>query len=115
MMDGPTVRRSDGQDLEANELRSVRPSDRPTVGITLVELLVVLVLLGLLTTLGAVSVTSLRPPPDAARLDTLRAARAQAIRGGIPVMLTLDSVPIRFLPDGRVLGGPADPLTGEWR
>jgi len=102
-MSGATVRRSDG------------PTVRPTAGITLVELLVVLVLLGLLTTLGAVSVTSLRPPPEAARLDTLRAARAKAIRSGVPVMLTLDSVPIRFLPDGRVLGGSADPLTGEWR
>ena len=78
------------------------------------ELLVVLVLLGLLTTLGAISVTSLRPPPEAARFDTLRAARAKAIRSGLPVMLRLDSAPIRFLPDGRALGGPLDPLTGAW-
>jgi hypothetical protein len=106
----PTVRLTD----RPTACATVRPSDRSTAGITLVELLVVLVLLGLLTTLGAVSVTSLRPPPGAARLDTLRSARARAIRSGTPVTLTHDSAPIRFLPDGRVLGGPLNPLTGAW-
>ena len=106
MRDGQSVGRTDG--------RSVSRSVGQSAGITLVELLVVLVLLGLLTTLGAVSVMSLRPPPQAARLDSLRAARAESIRTGVPVMRTFDSVPIRFLPDGRALGGPLDPLTGAW-
>lgn len=85
-----------------------------SAGVTLVELLVVLVLLGVLTSVAALSVVSLRPTPQAARLDSLRSARAQAIRTGVPVMLTLDSVSVRFLPDGRVIGGPLDPLTGVW-
>jgi prepilin-type N-terminal cleavage/methylation domain-containing protein len=94
--------------------RTVGRGERPDAGITLVELLVALVIVGLLAAIGTVSVTSLRPPLEAARLDTLRSARVRAIRTGAPVMLMLDSLPIRFLPDGRVLGGPLDPLSGAW-
>jgi len=84
-------------------------------GTTMIELLVVLIILGLLGTLGAIGLVSLRSPPAAERLDRLRAARAEAIRTGVPVVILLDSIRVRFLSDGRVLGGPVDPLTGAWR
>lgn len=82
-------------------------------GATLVELLVVLAVLGLLVGLSAVSLSSVRPPPAAMRFDSLRAARASAVRSGRPVVVVRDTSVIRFLPDGRVLGGMLDPLTGE--
>ncbi len=82
-------------------------------GTTLVELMVVLALLGLITTLGAIGVVSLRPPANTAFLDSVRSRRAKAIRSGKPEVLRHDSLTIRFLPDGRVIGGPLDPFTGE--
>lgn len=94
---GPTGRRADGR-------RS---------GVTLPELLVVFVILTLVSGIGAMSVVALKQTPEAARLDSLRAARAEAIREGRPVTIVFDSVPVRFLPDGQVLGGPIDRLTGE--
>ncbi len=88
-------------------------------GATLAELLVALLLLGLLTTLATGSLAALRPPPGAARLRALEAARAEAIRGGVPLERRLalpgpDATPVRlrFLPDGRVLGPGVDPWTG---
>lgn len=83
-------------------------------GITLIELLVVLLLLGLLAGVGSTGVLVLRQPASQALRDTLREARAAAIRLGAPVTLVRDSMTIRFLPDGRALGGPVDPLTGSW-
>lgn len=86
-----------------------------SAGATLIELLVVLLLLGLLAGLGATGVLALRQPASQALRDTLREARAAAIRLGAPVTLMRGSMTIRFLPDGRALGGPTDPLTGAWR
>lgn len=96
-------------------VQTVGRSDGRRRGVTLPELLVVLVMLALISGMGVISVVALRPPPEAGRLDSLRSARAEAIRSGKPVVIQLDSVPVRFLPDGRVLGGPVDPLTGEFR
>ena len=81
-------------------------------GTTLVELLVVLVLLGLLTGFATLSVVALKPTAEATRLDSLRAARAQSIRSGSPVVIQVDSTRVRFLPDGQVLGGSVDQFTG---
>ncbi len=95
-------RRADGQ------------TGRRTGGASLVELLVVLTILALLSGLSTVAVTSLRAPAGAAQHDTIRALRARAIRTGEAITLPLDSTLVRFLPDGRVLGGAVDPLTGAW-
>jgi hypothetical protein len=82
-------------------------------GATLIELLVVLLLLGLLLSVSAVSLSSIRPAPGSAWLDSVRSARARSIRSGRTVLIVHDSGMIRFLPDGRILGGMLDPLTGE--
>lgn len=87
----------------------------PPCGATLVEVIVALSLLALLAGLSSVAVGALRPPPGAAVRDSLRAYRARAIRDGAPVTASIGTTVIRFLPDGRVLGGPVEPLTGAWR
>ncbi len=84
-------------------------------GVTLIELLVVLVLLGLMSGLSLLALPALRPSPMAAELERARQARARAIQTGLDVVAVFDTVHVRFLPDGRVLGGPVDPLTGAWR
>lgn len=85
---------------------------RGRVGVTLVELLVALVIVGVMTGLGALSVLSLRPGPRAMALDSMASARRRAIRDARPVVLRDGTQVLRFLPDGRVLGGMVDPLTG---
>ena len=81
-------------------------------GVTLVELLVVLVLLGLLFAVSGLALASLSPPRDSARVRALAAARAKAIRAGVPVSLNDSASTVLFLPDGRALGPGVDPLTG---
>ena len=83
-------------------------------GTTLVELLVVLAILGVLASVSALSVVSLRIPASAAARDSLRSAREVAIRSGVAQVVWIEGLPVRLLPDGRVLGGPVDPLTGRW-
>lgn len=95
-------------------------------GVTLVELLVVLSLLGLMLGVTGLALASLRPPGQDAWTRQVTAARAEAIRTGTPVRLvvsrceagTLCSVlPAQFLllPDGRAVGVGIEPLTGELR
>lgn len=86
--------------------------ERGRAGVTLVELLVALVILGMMTGIGALSVMSLRPAALGVALDSMTSARRRAIRDGRPVVLRDGSQVLRFLPDGRVLGGLVDPLTG---
>ena len=81
-------------------------------GHTLLELLVVLILLGILASLGAAAISAAAPTaPDGTR-DSVRAARSDAVRQGRPFTRTIGGAVLRFLPDGQVLGGLADPLTG---
>ena len=77
-------------------------------GVTLVELLVVLALLGLVFSVNGLALASLAEPRESAALRDLRRARAEAIRSGIPVR----SDSVLFLPDGRAIGPNVDPLTG---
>ena len=69
-------------------------------GTTLVELLVVLLLLGIIVSLSAVGVTTLRPEESspARQLDSARRAAAISGKAGV---LRLDSTVVRVLPDGR--------------
>ena len=77
-------------------------------GVTLLELLVVLVLLGVIFAISSVALASLRQPRLSLAAAELRAARRQAIQSGIAQ--TANGVV--FLPDGRAFGIGFDPLTG---
>jgi prepilin-type N-terminal cleavage/methylation domain-containing protein len=91
----------------------------PRAGVTLVELLVVLLIVGLTAGVAGMSVSALRPPPGDDLVRHLRRARATAIRQATPVRVTVEGPErggpawvLRFLPDGRVLGPGVDPWTG---
>ncbi len=85
-------------------------------GLSLVELLVVLAIMGLLAGVTALAVPPRRQADLAGR--SIERARLTAIRTGQVVELTVDSVGadgpslLEFLPDGRVLGSGIDPWTG---
>lgn len=88
-------------------------------GVTLAELLVVLLILGLTAGVAGLSVAALRRPPESELGHKLRVARATAIRQGTAITVSFDSVESdwrgslrRFLPDGRVIGAGVDPWTG---
>jgi prepilin-type N-terminal cleavage/methylation domain-containing protein len=83
-------------------------------GVTLIELMVVLVILGVVTSVGTLAVASLRPSPESKRVEGLSRARAAAARSGHAVTIIVDSgAMVRFLPDGRTVGAGMDPLTGD--
>ncbi len=85
-------------------------------GLTLVEVLVVLVLLGLVTGMSALGLAGLRGPREreSDRARAVERARAEAIRTGRPVRLPTDSHGVvLLLPDGRALGPGIDPFTGQ--
>ncbi len=79
-------------------------------GVTLLELLVVLTILGLLLGLSGLAIGSLQLPRESQEMTDLRRTRAAAIESGEP--RTLHGV--RFLPDGRAIGPHIDPLTGAF-
>jgi prepilin-type N-terminal cleavage/methylation domain-containing protein len=90
-------------------------------GVTLVELLVVIVILGLLFGVSGLAFVSARGERRSPWALALWQARAAAIRTGRLVRVNLrapgvgnsTSVPtVVFLPDGRAIGPGADPLTG---
>lgn len=84
-------------------------------GVTLVELLVVLMLIGLLFTVSGLALASLGAPRTSERLRALDAARTQALRTGVAVAVADSGGTVLFLPDGRALGAGVDPLTGAPR
>lgn len=91
-------------------------------GVTLLELVVALAIVGILLGVSAVGFRGVGT--DAARPADrmLAAARDSALRTGTRVHLTLpgadslgDSIAITLLPDGRAVGPAVDPLTGDLR
>ncbi len=80
-------------------------------GVTLVELLVVLAVLGLVLGVSGLALAGLREPRESDELRDLRQARAEAIRSGAP----RTAHGALFLPDGRAIGPNVDPLTGAPR
>jgi type II secretory pathway pseudopilin PulG len=90
-----------------------RRADLRGAGTTLVEIVVVLGILGILMSVSAVALTSLRPPTGEERARRLEEARRNAIRTGEAVVFDDDSLgDVRLLPDGRAIGSGIDPLTG---
>ena len=84
-------------------------------GVTLLELIVVMAIVGLILGVSGLAFSSLRAPRESAWATALHRARAQAIRQGRPARAVLTNprhpAPL-FLPDGRAIGRGADPLTG---
>jgi len=78
-------------------------------GITLLEMLVVLTVLGLVLGVSGLAIESLRMPRESQELRDLRRARAEAIQSGAPRM----AHSVRFLPDGRAIGPGVNALTGD--
>lgn len=79
-------------------------------GVTLVELLVVLVLMSVMLGLSLPLLTS----AHRSRPSDFEAARVQAARGAAEVRITSDSgATVLYLPDGQAIGPGIDPLTGE--
>lgn len=78
-------------------------------GVTLVELLVALTILGLVLGITGLALGSLRGPRESEEVMALRRARVQAIQSGVP----RTTHHVLFLPDGRAIGVGVDPLTGS--
>lgn len=83
-------------------------------GVTLVELVVVLAVVGILSGLAMVGFRSIRPEPLAPWVAAADSARAAAVRTGRPAGITDTSGRrLLFLPDGRAIGRDVDPVLGE--
>jgi len=77
-------------------------------GVTLLELLVVLTLLGVVLGVTGLAIGSLQAPRESEEILALRRARAEAIHSGSP----RTAHGVRFFPDGHAIGPKVDPLTG---
>ena len=78
-------------------------------GVTLLELLVVLTVLGVVLGMTGLAIASLKAPRESDEILALRRARAEAIQLSAPRSVQ----GVRFLPDGRAIGPKIDPLTGN--
>ena len=95
-------------------------------GVTLIELVVALALLGLILGISGLALASLQAPRESERVRALSRARSEAIRTGRPVRTAVSTDTaanyalrtthlVLFLPDGRAIGPGVDPLTGAPR
>lgn len=76
-------------------------------GVTLVELVVAISILGLLVSTAALAVGPAAPAPT-----PIEEARTRALHGGAVVFLQDSGSISVFYPDGRASGPGLDPLTG---
>jgi prepilin-type N-terminal cleavage/methylation domain-containing protein len=90
-------------------------------GVTLIELVVALAILGLTLAVAGLGITSLQAPRSAALMGELELARRRAAETGAPATVAVGGKTVRFAPDGSALGGPlvaeslvivVEPLTG---
>jgi prepilin-type N-terminal cleavage/methylation domain-containing protein len=85
-------------------------------GMTMIEVVVTLSILGVLFGLVAVSTVVLEPPPEADVPRRVGEARREAMRMGAPVTVTFDSlVPVTLYPDGSATLARVADSTGAWR
>ena len=88
-----------------------------TGGVTLVELLVVLVIIGVLATTTGLAFSNARTESKPSKQASLNALRTRAILDEHPVQLRYGDpaleTAVLVLPDGRVIGDGIDPLTGQ--
>ena len=81
---------------------------RRASGVTLLELLVVLTVIGVVLGVTGLALASLQAPRESEEIAALRKTRAEAIHSGAP----RTTQHVLFLPDGRAIGPGVDPLTG---
>lgn len=95
-----------------------------TRGVTLVEMIVALAILGVVMGLTAVAVRPVAALDADSVAVRLSDAHEVAVRTGVPVVLAVGGQTVRFLPDGSSSGGMLrvgdaaylmDPLTSEVR
>jgi prepilin-type N-terminal cleavage/methylation domain-containing protein len=85
-------------------------------GVTLMETMIALLVLGLLSGLAAAAIVSIRPAVAEPWMARVTRDRDSAIRTGRPVVSGADTgYRAFFLPDGRAIGPGLDVLTGEIR
>ena len=89
----------------------------PAGGVTLVEMHVVLVIIGVLATTTGLAFSNARLESKPSKQASLNALRTRSILDEHPVQLrygdpTLQTA-VLVLPDGRVIGDGIDPLTGQ--
>jgi hypothetical protein len=81
---------------------------------TVVELVVVLLVMGLVSGIGALAIWSLQSPASNSWREAFARARVTAIQEGRAVSIQDDSGrSVLLLPDGRAIGPGLDQLTGE--
>lgn len=83
-------------------------------GVTLIEVLVVLVIIGIAVGLTGVAAGIVRDAPDTFPLDVAR-ARERAARIGHPVQLPTDSTILTLLPDGSAMPNRVVVQGTRWR
>ena len=87
-------------------------------GVSLMEMAVVLLLLGLMAGVSGAALWSLRIPSASAEGGLLVAGRGKALLTGVPVLVAErdsaggGSPTALFLPDGRAIGSGIDPILG---
>lgn len=84
-------------------------------GVTLVELLVVIALIGIMTSVAAFGMRASVFGATSRRVSVFDAQRRAAILKGVPIVGSVptdtgDIEPMTFLPDGQVVGAGRDPL-----
>ena len=82
---------------------------RSAWGVTLLEMIVVLAVLGVILGVTGLALGSLKSPRGTQDMNDLRQARAEAIHSGAP----RTAHGVRFLPDGSAIGPNVDVLTGK--
>ncbi len=90
-------------------------------GVTLIELVVALAILGITLAVTGLGIASLEAPRSAKLMGALELARRRAADTGSPATVTVGGKTVRFAPDGSAAGGPLiaeslviviEPLTG---
>jgi prepilin-type N-terminal cleavage/methylation domain-containing protein len=90
-------------------------------GVTLIELVVALAILGTTLAIAGLGIASLEAPASSRLTSDLALARRRAAESGAPVTVTVAGKAVRFAPDGSAAGGPLvveslviviEPLTG---
>jgi prepilin-type N-terminal cleavage/methylation domain-containing protein len=88
----------------------------PRAGLTLIEVVVTLALLGVLFGLVAVSTVALEPTTEATIPRRIAAARREAVRTGVPVTLAFENgAQATLYPDGSATPARVADSAGTWR